>query len=417
MKAMFSCDWLELYCESNQPIQCGSVRAGSLFMSISQREYGTRVYRYIYDVELWHEEDFVPFLTICCCPLSPILKPTDAHVKLANYWLYTDMWLNKLEHALRAFCINPIQPSRIDLCADWQYCRSGIAAWDLLNGLVCSRFLKVHQPHWRLHAYDSTKAGRLYYNSLAFGSKSSSVFTRFYNKSLELRQGSDKVYIRERWSQIGFDDAQPIFRTEFSLQSLGRKSVDRETGAIVEIDWRRLIDHSYLSEQFRYYAAYYFDIRRADNARRDRCTPLDIFGGSDMSYAAFQNPRFELSTRTDRLVLNYLHKNYGRLAVTPEQMRSVTQAFASIMYSKRTSASSGMIQQVALRYVVRDILVSVDDMVATMAWVDVIDFGLPTALPIAEVREVAEQCDLRCAWEFYDYSSHIQFRCYSNLVK
>lgn len=423
MKAIYSCDWLELYCQvdlQEHPegvFLCGTFQGSMGKYQIEHREYGTRVYGNIYDVSFYWRQEYVPLLTICSHPLSSILKGSDCHVKLHNYWLYVSGYIDILKHALGFLCIKPIQLSRCDICCDFQYTTCGLAAWDLLSGIVSHKYLKVHQPHWRLHAFDDCHTNKLYYNSLGFGSKSSSVYTRFYNKTLEMKQEKDKVYIRERWEQIGFDMDKSVYRVEFSLHDIGRKSVDKETGAIVEIEWERLDDLAYLGEQFRYYAAYYFDIRKNDNPRRDRCSKIPIFGQASGSYSAYQNPRYELSTRTDRLVLNYLSKNYSALAVTPQQMNVVTQAFANLMFAKRASVSDATIQLTAIRAAAMSVLSRVDDMMSQLAWMNVSEFSLPNALSVGELRKIADICDLRNTWEFFDYGDRIICRCYSILVK
>ena len=308
MKCFYTTDWLEVYCMwpiTERDHLMGNIVSSETYMigkdfMFKKRDYGTRVYSCIADVTYKGQE----FMTITYQPLSKIINESACHVKVTNYWLYTDKWLDILKLAFGEFRIKPIQVSRVDISCDWQYSRSGVSASVLMSKLVKGDYRKIHQPRWTLHAIDTEK--ELWYNGMSFGSKKSSCFTRFYNKSLELKEVKDKIYIRECWEQADLDLDKDVYRVEFQLKADGRKSIDKSTGAIIDISVDELIDRQRVQELFLYYAAYYFDIRRNDNERKDRSTQVDIFAQSDMDYKAWQNPRNVISTRTDKMVLNYI---------------------------------------------------------------------------------------------------------------
>ena len=332
MKSICNVDWLELYCSQYNPKlvenKAFSATSGCDTFDAALRPYGTRVYRNVWKVSYNGHE----FMEICCCPLSAktdggILKDTDCHVKLCNYWLYTDVWYQLLTHALGAYCIKPIKPARLDICCDFQYLRNGLSGAALMAGIVKRNYVKVHQPKWSMHGIDSDK--KLWINSLSFGSKKSAVFTRFYNKSFELLS-SGKTYIADMWLNVGFKEGESVYRVELSIAGTGLESIDKATGCILSIDWESLSSRQYIEEQFLYYSKYYFDIRRRDNARKDRCSPLDLFDHTDLDYKAWQNPRNGLSGRTTRLVINYLTANMQRFAADPDSYN----ALMKILYTE-----------------------------------------------------------------------------------
>lgn len=337
MKSVCNVDWVELYCNQDNPALSRDfsfeVSDGLYTFRLFLREYGTRVYSHVWNVTINGQD----FATICCCPLSAkgtggILDDHACHVKVANYWLYTDKWFDMLSHALGLLVINPRHAARIDICCDWQYLRCGLSGGALMSGIVQRKFVKVHQPQWAVHGIDTDK--HLHVNSIGFGSKQSSVYTRFYNKSFELAT-SGKTYIAEMWQNVGFTEGVPVYRVEFAMQDLGLRSVDKSTGCCLEIDWKRLGDREYIEEQFLYYAAYYFDVRKADNARKYRCTPISLFAHSEMSYKAWQNPRNVKSSRTSRMVINYLRDNAASLGLSPD----ATNALMQVLYTEMFNAN------------------------------------------------------------------------------
>jgi hypothetical protein len=232
-----------------------------------------------------------------------IMKDNMCHVKLANYWLYTDVWYDILIHALRLFDINPIKPSRIDLACDWQNAQCGVYAADLMTGLMHRKYLKVHQPSWRVNGTDAAK---LSWHSMAFGSKGSAVFTRFYNKTLEL-QTTGKDYIREGWKLAGLNLQRDVYRVEFQLEDTGLQFSDEVSGEVYDIEWQRMADRSYISTIFCHYAQHYFDIRKAGTAaKRTDCKPLAMFPTDGIGFIPVQRPRALTTTRTDRIVIRQM---------------------------------------------------------------------------------------------------------------
>ena len=347
MTAMYSCDWYELFCryapanglEGSDMWEGRSIFCNTLYGSLSctARAYGTRVYALVYDCCYKTGDDETPLCSITLRPLSRkslggIMDDDMCHVKLSNYWCYCSDAMRRLESALAQLCIKPLRLSRCDICCDLQWFACGISAPDLMRGLIDRRFVKVHQPRWNLHGIDSDV--RLYVNSMSFGSKASSVFTRFYNKSLELKE-SGKVYIAERWLQVGFKANTDVYRVEFSMHDCGLNSVDKSTGCILSVDWTQALDPVYICDQFLYYAAYYFDIRKKDSKRKYRCTPLRLFSKPDSIYGAWSNPRYRHSGRTEKVVLHWLQQHMNNIT-TVEQRKALYSAIYELLNSKNS---------------------------------------------------------------------------------
>lgn len=301
MKYICNVDWLELYC--SMPVD--SVLETDQIYKVKHRDYGTRVYKDIYDVYL---TDATPLMTVCRTPLSSItnggiLRPDMCHVKIANYWLYTEIYGDMLKSCLRHFRIKPLNISRLDLCCDFQFCQSGLPANCIMGQLMTRKLLKIHQGAWTCHANDRDK---LVYNSMSFGSKSSPVFTRFYNKTKELQQVCDKPYIRDLWVQTGFKEDTDVYRVEFALTDIGRKVIDKETGVILDIELDHIVTRADVTSLFLFYASHYFDLRKNDNDRKSRCTPIYVFPQMAGELIVYQRPRYGSSTRADKITCNRL---------------------------------------------------------------------------------------------------------------
>lgn len=336
MKCFYTIDWLEIQ-TTWHPDDVESImkedRVNVGEYTLVKREYGTRVFSLIVDV-LYKCKDFG---TITALPISNkmnggILDPTLSHFKLNNYYLYTDGWLKLIDSCFGLLRIKPIQVSRVDIACDWQYSRCGLSAKALMEGLAKGKYRKVHQPSWSMYAIDGQNG--LWYNGMSFGSKTSSNFTRFYNKSHEMRVKKDKIYIKEWWRNAGLNMEEDVYRVEVEVKTIGRKSIERETGEIITIDWRELDNRDNVQKLFLYISAYYFDIRKNDKKRKTECTRLDIFDPTDMNYKAWQNPKYEVTTRTDKLVLNYMRKRIDSGDVHPAHMEAYIETTTDLYFNK-----------------------------------------------------------------------------------
>lgn len=304
MKLLCHIDWLEIYCRRHQPLKQPTSTA---HLILKHEDYTTRVYKDVYTITTDYH---VPVATATLNPLSAkssggILDDCVMHIKIANYWLYTDKWYNWLQQLCILFDCDIVNISRLDLCGDWQYAASGCPAAKVLQFLAVGKYRKVYQPNWAMHAKSKDE---LQYNSIGFGSKSSPVYTRFYNKTLELLQVKDKPYIRQLWESYGFDKTKDVFRTEFSLTGLGKSCVDPDTGEVLTYTIDHLVNPQGVYDIFIHLAQRYFDIRKYDNERTNRCTPIMIFPKAVKPYIPLQNPRYAESTRVDKMILNRLIK-------------------------------------------------------------------------------------------------------------
>lgn len=229
------------------------------------------------------------------------------HVKLCNEWCYNDSWAYIFKTALRSFRINPIRPSRIDLAGDVQNFECGVPASVVAQKLMQRQYYKIHQSNWRAVGND---AASLSWNSLGFGSKSSPVYTRFYNKTLELRQEKDKQYIRECWELAGLDMSKDVWRVEFALTDTGRDVIDDETGECFSLSIDDIDDHDKVTALFCHYAQHYWDIRKVEgDKRRYDCKRLAMFPTSPNQFLPVQRPHYSTCTRTDRLVLKRMQES------------------------------------------------------------------------------------------------------------
>lgn len=221
-------DWLECYClEPTRPRDAGYFRAAGYV--VKEREYGTRVYAEMFTLE---GSDGFNLLEIRRRPLSRILEPYACHIRLCNRTCYYDDAVAQLSRFLAIHQFEFRRISRIDIALDFEKFDSGDDPQVFIRRYMKGKYAKINQSNISAHGRDDWSARE--WNSISWGSPSSPIGTKMYNKTLELAQVKDKPYIRQAWFLAGLVDnpqtlvkRRPdgqqynptIWRIEFSIRS------------------------------------------------------------------------------------------------------------------------------------------------------------------------------------------------------
>lgn len=207
---------------------------------VTERDYGTRVYNEMF---VLHGTDGLKLIEVRRSPKSAddgsghgILAPNSVHIRLVNRTCYYDDAVDQLRSFLARYDFEICRIARIDLCLDFEYFDYGDQPDKFLQRYLKGRYSKINQADIALHGRDMWD-GR-YFNSVSWGSKKSAIRTRFYDKTMELKEGKDKPYIRQAWQAAGLVDnwqtltkklpsgqeyTPRIWRVEFAITS-GRRN-------------------------------------------------------------------------------------------------------------------------------------------------------------------------------------------------
>lgn len=232
-------DWLECYClEDAIGFPHDAEHFRGLGWEVKEREYGTPMYEQMFTLIDHFGE---PFVEIRRKPKSVdtakgIFSTFACHVRLVNRACYANNAAQLMSDFLEnnGFAFQRI--SRIDICLDFERFDYGDRPQDFLRRFMAGRYSKINQANINAHGLDQWD-GRTW-NSIKWGSPKSMVTTRFYNKTMELKQVHDKPYIRQAWQLCNLVDdwstlekkrkdgtvyKPDIWRVEFAVKSGTRK--------------------------------------------------------------------------------------------------------------------------------------------------------------------------------------------------
>ena len=296
-------DWLECYCLESQPRDAGYF--ASLGFEVQTRDYGTRVYKEMFTIFVEGQ----PFVEVRRSPAaassSAAAKFFDSracHLRLCNRTCYCfnagelmKNFIDKHGYVFMNLC-------RLDLAMDFEVFDSGDIPAKFLERYLKGRYSKVNQCNIAVHGKDEWD-GRMY-NSVSWGSKASPIFTRFYDKTLELKEAKDKPYIRQAWASCGLVDdfiqltkkgedgayyKPRIWRLEFAITSAVKNwvcfDVDQR-GNKTHLSKRHNLDlylnRDYLITMFASLVNHYFHFKLFEKGvRKDRCEDKELFDFGD----------------------------------------------------------------------------------------------------------------------------------------
>lgn len=225
-------DWLEVHAREpiTEPRTAEYYRAKGYM--VHEREYGTRVYREMFVLEGTDGENLLEIRRNPASQgLNGIHDPNECHIRLVNRTCYFDNAAESFNKFLFDNGYTDIRISRVDICMDFTEFDKGDDPQAFVRRYFRHKYAKINQGRINSHGEDTWTGQE--WNSLSWGSKSSAVGTKMYNKTLELYDAKTdsfrKPYIRQAWVICGFiDDMQRVtkngervnvWRVEFSLRS------------------------------------------------------------------------------------------------------------------------------------------------------------------------------------------------------
>lgn len=228
--------------------------------------------------------------------LHGIHQHNECHIRLTNRTCYWDNAADMLNKFISKHQYYNVRISRVDICYDFKEFDKGDDPAAFIRRFLKHKYSKINQG--RIHAHGEDTWSGQDWNSLSWGSKTSPVSTKMYDKTMELYNAKldtyKKPYIRQAWLLCGLIDdidrctlngqTQRIWRVEFSLTSAVRNWVP------IELDGKT---HNYQSLQntlevyssrdnilimFASLSQHYFRFKYYEEGKRkDRCKDKHLF--------------------------------------------------------------------------------------------------------------------------------------------
>ena len=312
-------DWLEIFCSETH--DCDPAYFESKGYKVKRRAYGSPQYSMMFTIL---DEAGRDVIEVRRCPYSikengGIFNTNDTHIRLSNRTCYAPNPIDWLRRFLIAHDYKFKLITRIDICLDFCTFDNDMLPEDFVLRYMQGDYLKLHQS--RLHSYGSETplydvaahgtdcTAKKVWNSLSWGSQKSSITTKLYNKSLEMRQKKKKHYIINRWEACGLPhDKQDVWRVEFSLHSAIKGYVRVDDGELIPSSLSVYDNEDKLLRCWMSCCSRFFVfVDKTTATRKSRMKKLELFNQEDVAARPIELSTEEDPTRTERMLIRYLN--------------------------------------------------------------------------------------------------------------
>lgn len=375
MERIINIDWLECYCieSADHPLDVERLQKD---FEVEQRIYGTPQYACV----LLLKYNGKPYMEVRRLPYSKksqggIMEDHACHIRLANRTCYFDNPAMVMINFIERYNLEFKSISRIDICCDFNQFDNLTYPADFVKRYFGDKYVKIRQNRFKSYSkehallrpgYQSVDAKRprveflsdgkeeisahgsdgwkgKKYNYVGWGSESSPVSAKLYDKTLELnREGHVKQYIKDQWAGHLVDNvAEPhehVWRLEFSIKSEIKQFVRLDDGSLLDNTLAYYSDRYNLLMTFRSLYDIYMDFRVVETddygqlKRKDRLSRVELFRWKEDIVVKPHRPNAKKDpTRTDRLLIKRLRKMIGQdLTAYPDN--HVQNAAAKVLH-------------------------------------------------------------------------------------
>lgn len=299
-------DWLEVHCLEpyGDPHDAEYFRRAGL--TVMERDYGTRVYKEMFTV---NDALGNPFVEVRRAPYSTgyagIHDERECHLRLVNAACYLDNAADLMQQFIDTYHYEFNRITRVDICLDFERFDEGDDPAVFLSRYLRQVYSKINQGNITAHGADRWN-GQVW-NSVSWGSPTSAIGTKFYNKTMELYDPATGTYrkphIRYAWLKCGLIDdfhkvlkrkddgyyTPQIWRVEFSIRSSVKKwfAIELNGEAKHYQSIRNTLDMYDCREKlltlFASLQQHYFHFKHYDKEqRKDRCPDKVLFKWNGM---------------------------------------------------------------------------------------------------------------------------------------
>lgn len=165
--------------------------------------------------------DGIHFANIECKPKSSILKPYHGFVRIINNWLYHEKTKDLIRELNQRNLLYFNNFTRVDIAVDFNKFHQNKCPQKFINDLMQGTIIKKGKAKFATYGKISDNGN--IFQTLKFGSETSKISYKIYNKTQELKEAKNKPYIIDFWEQNGLDITKDIYRLEFSFKSQQRE--------------------------------------------------------------------------------------------------------------------------------------------------------------------------------------------------
>lgn len=315
----------------------------------------TQVFKNVFEIR--YKKHNRVLATYATDALEHVMPTGHGILKVDNYYLYHFYFRIKkgLEWLLRRLDLEFIGITRLDISYDFNEFNNRRNPENFIKAFLRNDLVKLKSTKGNVF-FEHDKENR--FHAIRFGSKSSAVTYKMYNKSKEMKDETFKQHIYDRWkNDSGLDLAKEVWRLEFTINANTNLILTERS----HLHFHSLdtLEVNVFAAAFKYLFGEYFDFRHNDRkqCRKDRMKPVNLLSfPAVFENAAFRknNPFKKDSDRATKIFIKKLHLHQDEMRGKDDDFAFDARAIVSKLisvYGLQTWAEKKGIDFDALNYV------------------------------------------------------------------
>lgn len=310
MQLITSVDWYQYMCTLNTE----SIVGNSNFQ-LQKKEYGTRMFKEVHEVSYNGE----PFAVIAAFPRLTHMDALSAQIKVLNNWLTVDSCYDLIQQMNNELGFRFKSLSRVDLAVDFKRFKGGKSVEKFISQFDAGLVRKLGKGN--VSNYSKYSARGIRHETLKFGSETSRISYKLYNKSKEMDAVKMKPYIIDYWKLNGIENSgihlngqkqgQDVWRLEFSVKSRNEEVFDMNTGEIMPFQLLNYFDVSVRENYLQALLDKYWQFVKKPKKRvskYSRLSRIEFFTFNPTAYYFQKGDVTKDVTRSEKILANYILK-------------------------------------------------------------------------------------------------------------
>ena len=281
------------------------------------KETGTRTKIFAHVDNLYYKKLLIA--EIAHSPHSEIINKNIIIIKFKNEILYRPDFEKIFYELLNTNSFKFNNFTRLDICIDFINFANGLKPQNLIDKFMTNKITKVGNKRFKLVAKQITLKERRelktknnhIYSYLRFGSNTSNISAYIYNKSLEIKEASQKNYITKLHLQTFNNTKNDIWRLEFSIKNFNDIVLYDLTGELLNFTPTFVISEYFKVSLFNLLIAKYFSFYNIKGSKqKTKPKKITLFKNIDTTFKIIFNNCDPITTRTDKNFIKTL-ENYN----------------------------------------------------------------------------------------------------------
>lgn len=219
-------DWIEL----TGTLFFDEFNANGFLFEAKQNDRGSMYFKETYSINTIYENKSELFGVLEIRPRVSFIDQNIVKFKLNNKFCYHPNYLELIKLFLNEFNITFKNYTRLDVFLDFQHIQEYSEIQNFLSDISNRKLIVKNKQNMSI--YYNREFDKI--TGISLGSRKSTAYINIYNKTIEMKQKTNKPYISDQWQANHFDINIDTYRLEISMKKNTKKYISDDSEIIFD---------------------------------------------------------------------------------------------------------------------------------------------------------------------------------------